>query len=469
MSRFRKILLLMFSIALFLNIAFAMLRSLRNTLAVVDLGSSAAVIPYFELFGALPCSILITWILSRLIDRCSIQSVYYGAMIAFSAFFLSFVFLLYPLLPAFKTGGEAAGFMLQGISMGFYVVCELWKPVLLSILFFGFVMKRISPDEAKKTYPLLMLGASLGSALSGPIVTVCTSGNFADGLSFLAKGWSGSLTLMIMIIVSLGFLSACCFFFLDKLMSPLAGSLETSKKSRFLDKVSICFQSRELKLMGWIVIADYIAYSLAEVLFLEVLKQKYPDPKEYCHYLGILSTLSGALTIASAFLIAPAILQKRGWTAAALATPLILLLTEGAFFIFLRGRSFTEQWIGWSAEEWIQCLVFLGSLQYCLCRAAKYTLFDSSKELAYVLLPAKEKMEGKLVIDGMCARVGRGSASFLSIGLIALSGSVLGSALPAGILAIGVTCSWITSVLRLGGRLESKSVSKEETVYDMKS
>ncbi|CRX38874.1 Npt1/Npt2 family nucleotide transporter [Estrella lausannensis] len=464
MNRFKKILLLMFSITLFLNVAFAMLRSLRNTLAVVDLGSSAAVIPYFELFGALPGSILITWMLSGLIDRCSIQRVYYGAMIAFAAFFLSFTFLLYPLLPALKAGGEGASFLLQGISMGFYVVCELWKPVLLSILFFGFVMRRISPEEAKKTYPLLMLGASLGSALAGPIVTVCTSGSFGDALSYMGKGWSGSLTLMIMIIVLLGLLSACCFFYLDRLMNPLSAREIPESQCRFLEKVSYCFQSRELRLMGWIVIADYIAYSLAEVLFLEVLKQKYPDPKDYCHYLGILSTLSGALTIASAFLLAPTLLQRKGWTAAALATPVILLLTEGAFFVFLRGRFFTEQWIGWSADEWIQCLVVLGSLQYCLCRAAKYTLFDSSKELAYVLLPAREKREGKLVIDGMCARVGRGSASFLSIGLIALSGSVLGSALPAGILAIGVTCSWITSVLRLGDRLESTAASGKEAV-----
>lgn len=270
------------------------------------------------------------------------------------------------------------------------------------------------------------------------------------------------MTLMILIIAFLGLISACCFFFLDRMMGSLESGCLPKKKSPFLDKISFCFQSRELKLMGWIVVADYIAYSLGEVLFLEVLKKKYPDPNEYCHYLGILSTWSGALTIVSAFLLAPALLQRKGWTAAALATPLILLLTEGAFFIFLRGRSFTEQWIGWTAEEWVQCLVFLGSLQYCLCRAAKYTLFDSSKELAYVLLPDREKMEGKLIIDGMCARIGRGSASFLSIGLIALSGSVLGSALPTGILAIGVACSWITSVFKLGGRLESETVKQEE-------
>lgn len=462
MKHGRDVPFLMFGVVLFLNIAFAMLRSLRNTLAVVDLGSGAGVIPYFELLGALPCSILMTWLLSLMIDRSSIQRIFYGAIAVFLLFFLSFALFLYPQLSALKQGGSLDQWILQAVSMGFYVVCELWKPALVSILFFGFMMKRVTPDEAKKTYPMLMLGTSFGSSLSGPIVTACTSGFLTEWVPFLGKGWAASLNLMILIIACLGMLAALCFFFLDRQMTKVFSHEKPVKGLRFMEKLTFCLQKRELKLMGWIVIADYIAYSLGEILFLEVLKQRYPDPGEYCHYLGVLSTWSGVLTIVSALFIAPAILLKKGWTKAALSTPVILLLTEGAFFFFLRGRSFTETWIGWTPEEWISCLVFLGSLQYCLCRAAKYTLFDSSKELAYVLLPDKEKMEGKLVIDGVCARIGRGGASLLSIALIALSGSVLGSALPTGILAIGVTCSWISSVFKLGGRLEGSEKRRAE-------
>ena len=42
---------LMFFIVSLININFNILRSMRNTLVVGDVGGSAAFIPYFELFG----------------------------------------------------------------------------------------------------------------------------------------------------------------------------------------------------------------------------------------------------------------------------------------------------------------------------------------------------------------------------------------------------------------------------------
>lgn len=48
--------ILMFNIFLLLNLNFTILRSLRNTLAVIDLGSGAHFIPVFELFGAMPAT-----------------------------------------------------------------------------------------------------------------------------------------------------------------------------------------------------------------------------------------------------------------------------------------------------------------------------------------------------------------------------------------------------------------------------
>ena len=51
---------LMFLVICLININFSILRSMKNALVVGDKGGSAAFIPYFELFGTFPASILLT-------------------------------------------------------------------------------------------------------------------------------------------------------------------------------------------------------------------------------------------------------------------------------------------------------------------------------------------------------------------------------------------------------------------------
>src|SRR5262249_7037543 len=150
-------------------------------------------------------------------------------------------------------------------------------------------------------------------------------------------------------------------------------------------------------------LADYIAYSLGEVIFLDVLKKKYSSPCDYCAFLGNLSSWSSALTIIFA-LIAPVFLRKYRWVVSALILPLSLLVIEGLFFIFLRSQRLTMNLFGWSDLRWIHAVILLGSMHFSVCRALKYTFFDASKELAFVFLPREQKVKGKLIIDGICTR-----------------------------------------------------------------
>jgi AAA family ATP:ADP antiporter len=135
---------------------------------------------------------------------------------------------------------------------------------------------------------------------------------------------------------------------------------------------------------------------------------------------------------------------------ASLVTPVCILVTEGAFFVAL--------WTPGMADQ-LEILVFIGASFYCLVRAAKFTLFDSSKELSFILLPPLEKMQGKLVIDGMCSRIGRGGASMMSILLTKACGGVLASASIVGVIVIGIAVSCVMSTFKLGILVEKKSAA----------
>ncbi len=444
---------LMFGIVCLLNVNYSILRSARTALTVADLGTGAGSIPVIELLGTMPSSLILVYLLTRLLNRFSIHKVFFISLAVFSGFFLFFSIGIYPSLPEWRatllewTWLPANAFwavvLPQTVSMLFFVMAELWKIALLTVLFWGLVNQYVPLEDAKKFYAPLMLGGSVGTILAGPIVSFCTS----DLAS--RNSWSQSLTLMMLTLSLVGLFTALLY---SKLWRQFTGpkNEEPPPKQTLAvwESIRVCFRSRYLFLLAWITIADYIAYTLGEVVFLDVLKQKFPDPRIYCEYMGKLSLWSGILTAISALFITPYLLQRCRWVVASLVTPVCILVTEGAFFIAL--------WTPGIAGQ-IEVLVLLGTLFFCLARAAKYTLFDTSKELSFILLSPLEKMQGKLIVDGMCSRVGRGGASMISILLIQVCGGVLASAPIAGCLVLFIAISCVISTLKLGVLVENKS------------
>lgn len=454
--------ILMFIIILLLNVNFTVLRSVRNTLSVVDLGSGSQTIPFFELFGALPAAFLMSWGLAWLMNRYSIKKVFAITLATFVGYFLLFSFVIYPYVIVLKQNNAIHYLALNGIAMSFHVMSELWKPALPIILFWGLVNQFTPLNDAKKLYAPLMLGNSLGTMLAGPVITMCTSTVIWKWIPFAFQQWQHSINTMTTFVTISSIVTAYLYYLLWNYLSqnsPQQVSEPSENNFSLKDSISTCFQNPSLRLLSWIVVADYIAYSLGEVIFLDVLKKKYPLSVDYCYYMGQLSLWSGILTVLSSLFVTPFILQRSKWVVAAIITPVFLLITEGAFFVFLRGQSFSHAWFRWSEAEWIGVVIMLGSIQYCLCRSAKYTLFDASKELVFVTMPTLQKMKGKLVVDGLCSRIGRGSASVLSICFIQMCGGVIASGLITGIVAIGLSWSWVTTTFKLG-----KLIDKEDPV-----
>jgi AAA family ATP:ADP antiporter len=451
---------LMFSIVCLLNINYSLLRSARNALAVVDLGHGASSIPFFELCGTMPTTLLMVYCLTRLLNRFSIYKVFLLTLTTFCLFFLSFSTIIYPSLPNWKMAMEdcswlyghlyLASVMPQLLSMIFFVMAELWKIALLTVLFWGMVNQYIPLKEAKHLYAPLMLGGSVGTMISGPLIKLCTAEVISNG------SWARSLNALTILICCIGIIAALLY---SKLWAQFAEDRNEREESEepvlsMWDSIRLCIKSKYLLLLAWMTVADYIAYTLGEVVFLDILKQKYSDPLEYFNYNGQLAFWSGALTALSALVITPYLLSHSRWVTACIISPLCLLVTEGAFFLTLWGSS---------SQPNLDLLVLFGTLFFCVVRAAKYTLFDASKEISFLLLPPIEKMQGKLIIDGVCSRTGRASASLISVCLNRIFGGVIASGCAAGCLALGIGLSCALASIRLG-MLVTKRSKKEEHI-----
>ena len=445
---------MMFGIICLLNINYAVLRSARNALTVADLGGGAGSIPWFELCGTMPGAILMTIGLTWLLNRFSIYKVFFITLGIFVSFFLVFSIGIYPLLPSWilllKQGGYLyiAKFLPIILSMLFFVMAELWKIALVAVLFWGLVNQFIPFEAAKRYYAPLMLGSSIGTILAGPLISVCTSDLISGG------SWSNSLAIMMILVAVVSVMIAGLFTALWRTLTTnfSAQVKDSVPEERGIlsvwDSFLICCRSKYLLLLAWLTVADYIAYALGEIVFLDILRQRFPDPRQYCDFMGQLSFWNGILTAASAVILTPLLLRNCRWMVASLITPIILLVTEGAFFIAV--------WHPTLSQDLGLC-VFLGSAFFCLVRAAKYTLFDTSKEISFLLLPPLEKMQGKLVIDGVCARLGRGGGSFFSLMLIQLCGGVMASIPIAGGIALAIGVSCVLATTKLGILVENRA------------
>ena len=155
---------LMFLVVSLINVNFSILRSMRNALVVADAGGSAAFIPYFELLGTFPASILLTWGISRLMRLFSLRFVFSTMMLFFLCFFVIFAFWIYPQKEFIQALLKGTWDLLPALSrfqvvvthwpdMVFYIMSELWKVALLSVIFWGFLNQHLSLEQARRFYP----------------------------------------------------------------------------------------------------------------------------------------------------------------------------------------------------------------------------------------------------------------------------------------------------------------------------
>ncbi len=471
----------MFFIVSLINVNFSILRSMRNALVVADTGGSAAFIPYFELFGTFPASILLTWGLSRLMRVFSFRFIFSMTMLFFLSFFIVFAYWIYPHREAIHLLLENKLGILFGLTrfkvvfthwpdMVFYIMSELWKVALLSVIFWGFLNQKLSLEQARRFYPPLLLGSSIGTILAGPITIFCTSLFTWNHFALSSHRWQHSLYLLTIFLILCGLLTLLTFGTLFKRlnlsdqafpqMAPPPHSEEQGKKEPFSKRLlslssslRYLLKSHYLSALFLIVIAEYVCYALGELIFLETLKSKYPSPSEYCQYMGSLSFWMGIVTAFSALFLTPYLLQTYRWSRTALITPILMV---GITFTFFFSIYLSKIGVFPGASP-LTFAVILGSLHFIIGRSAKYTLFDAIKELAFIPLNQEGQMKGKLIIDGIGSRMGRGTSSLLSIVLFLVMGGPGESAIFAGILAITFAAIMIPSAKFVGFEMEKSN------------
>ena len=474
-SEIKKV-LLCFSLLFFVCSSYSILRNIKDTLVLNGSEFGAEVIPFLKVWGILPAVFIANWFYTRVSRVFTKEAVFYIVIGGFLSYFLFFTFFLYPHLDALKLNPETFAFLPSGsrglvamicswpVSM-FYVISELWSILLLGVVFWGFTNDLFSVREAKRTYGIINLGSNLSPIVAGAVAFYVTQ-SLNLPISFAKDIFHSNLIKLIVIVTGCSLVCLPLFWAISRhtLKTPFRWfkSMEekicpiTKKKKKLSLKKSIATiaKSPYLACLALIVIGFNISINFTDVLWKQQLKSYFQDPSQMLSHMYMISFGTGIFSFLGALLFS-FLVHRFGWTFVALVTPLIMTFMGVAFFsVYFFGGS----WAGGIAAALglspLALTVYLGSWQNMLAKASKYSLFDASKELAFLPLSADVRQKGKTAIDGLGAGIGKSGSSILYQGLLLSLGSI-GACSPviACILAL-VLGVWIVGAFTLGRKFD---------------
>ena len=478
-------------IALFFLISFNyhLLRIAKDTLIITAPQAGAETLPFLKVWAILPSAIFMTFLFTRMSNRLSKENIFYAMIFIFLAFFLIFTFFLYPHKEQLQLD-KTANFLQQHLPAGlkgfismirywvyslFYIASESWSTIMVSVLLWGFANDVTNVPEAKRFYPLFGIGINAAGIFAGQfdfsLATYMETHRTAFYPLFRLLGahsnWDQTL-FSFMFVIILFTLAAILihkalhlYVFKDRKNSFLIKEGKRQKTS-LKETIKYVASSKYLLYIALIVLSYNIAINLTEVLWKAEMKELFPTPSEYTAYMGRVTFWIGILATTASYFFSGNFIRNFGWRATAYITPFVFLIMGCGFFYFL----FCKEYFSISTLIWglspLALTVFFGSAQNILSRASKYTVFDSTKEIAFIPLSEESKMKGKSAIDGIGSRLGKSGSSLVMQVLLLFFQTTIAASPIIFVVLLAIIPVWLIAINRLNRQFQQ--VSNKQSV-----
>jgi len=476
-----KKLLPMFFMFFLISFNYTILRDTKDTLIVTASGSGAETIPFLKLYGTLPFAVLFMIIFAKMSNKLSKEKLFYASITPFIIFFGLFATVLYPLRDSLHPN-EMCDYLQSVLPQGFmgciailrnwtfslfYIMSELWGSVALSLLFWGFANDIMKITEAKRFYSVLGIGANIALMVSGPCIILAS--NIRNSVPEGVDAWGVSLNYLMGMVVVGGILIMGIYRWINKnvLTDPRLYDPTQVKKKKSKPKMGLkesfmyLARSRYIGCLALIVISYGVAINLVEITWKDQLKLQYPNPNDYSTFMGTFSTITGFVTALMMLFVGGNVIRKFGWGTAARFTPIMLLVTGVAFLSFIIFRGSLAGPIAMLGTTPLFMAVVFGMVQNILSKSSKYSMFDPTKEMAYIPLDQEQKVKGKAAIDVVGARLGKSGGSLVQSLLILACGSV-GAITPfVGAILLVIIGGWLFAVNVLNKDFNALSTASE--------
>ncbi len=475
---------------------YTLLRDTKDTLVVNSSGASA--ITFLKLYCVTPCAILFVIFYAKLTNIMKREYVFYTVVTPFLIFFGIFGFLLYPNLDTLHPSQE----MLNNITANyprlsgfvdifaywayslFYVLAEIWGSAMIALMFWQFANQVVRMKESKRFYGLFVVIGNVALILSGFVVSFCSESikDFFPGQS-PEQIWGISLKWLMGSVVVMGIMAMFLYRWMhtNVLTDPRyydaeevsAGAAKKKKKKPGLvESCKIIFSSPELGLIAMLIMAYGVTINLVEVQWKEQLKFYFAgDRGGYNGFMGQYSLWTGVFTIVFSLFIGSNILRVVSWFKAAVITPIFILIGGSLFFCFILSSKdivFLKEMVAnillSIGTNPIAAATFLGAGIIIMSKSIKYSLFDPTKEMAYIPLDEELKTKGKAAVDVIGGRAGKAGGAFVQNMLFiafATKDAITIAPIAFGVF-FGVCLLWVFSVKLLSKKVNAAVERRNE-------
>ena len=458
---------------------YSVLRDTKDTIVVSTIDELA--LPFLKLFGTLPAAVIFVLMFSKLSNMLRREALFYTVITPFLIFFMVFALFLYPYQEALKPivftswlidtlpeGFHSAVKCLENWPTAlFYIAAELWGSAMLNLLFWEFANEIVKTCEARRFYTIFSLAINSALMFSGGLIYEASK----LGQRLAPEGVNSfhySLNAIMGVVLTSGFIVIGAYWWMNRNVLPdkrfydpekaVKAKKKPKPKMGVFESLRYLARSRYLLCIAMLVIGYGMCINLVEVVWKGQLKLQYPNEAAYSEFLGFFSMCLGVVAT-TITLLGGYIIRNRSWAGAASLTPLALLITGVAFFIFIIFRDYLVGALAIIGTDPLMMAVILGMVQNIASKATKYSFFDPTKEMAYIPLDPESKVKGKAAIDVIGSRLGKsGSAfvwNFLAFTLVSAFGKDVGKAIATPIVAVlmvAIIFAWLAAIRSLNGQ-----------------
>jgi AAA family ATP:ADP antiporter len=231
---------------------------------------------------------------------------------------------------------------------------------------------------------------------------------------------------------------------------------EDKPKLSILESLLYLFSSKYLGFIALLVLSYGISMNVIDVTWKSQINDYYPKASDYMAFMGAFSTWTGIGTIVLMF-CTKGIVRRFGWFSGAIITPLIFIITSVFFFVFVIFKDQLGNQISYFGVTSVYMAVMIGATQNILSKGTKYSLFDPTKEMAYIPLDQELKVKGKAAVDVIGGRLGKSGGGFIQVLLLTITaGSQISIAPYLFGVILFVSLAWMGAVKGLSGLYNDK-------------
>ena len=465
LKKFLPLMLIKFLI----SFCYGILTCMKDTMIVTSTCSGAEVIPVLKGYIVLPIAVVVAIIYSKLSDILNKRQLFYTMLTSFLVVIFVYGFVLYPNMDSLSPH-SSSDFLISKLGERsqhwvavyrnwtqsvLFVTAELWGSMVILVMFWGLANDITSVDEAKRSYNMYIAAGDIAAFSVGP--TVCFFTSRLINLNFIY-----TVQALISIVLASGLTAMFIYWRITKnstlyTMKKSLSPIKQKEKIGLFTGLKQLLKSRYLLGIAILVVGYGLSANLIDVTYKASLNLVYPNPADYQMFTSKATSYVGLFAFIASVFLGTNIIRKFGWHVSAQITPIVVGTTGICFFLLMLNIN-SMNWLTIFGTTPMMFIVLFGAFQNVISKVAKYSFFDTTKEMAYIPLDDHAKIKGKAVVDMIGSRLGKSGSAWIQVALIDVigNGSIFSITHILLSIVVFVTISWVLSVRSLSKRFETE-------------